>query len=72
MATNKPRVIKNFEKLDDALREAIMAAYPNGITNEIRTYDIGNGRLMSALPYETDEFSYLIKFPVKEEVDFED
>ena len=26
---------------------------------------------MSALPFETEEFSYLIKFPVKEDVDID-
>lgn len=71
MAKSKPRVIKNFEKLDEELRNTIIAAFPNGFTNEIKTFDIGGGRFMSALPFETEEFSYLIKFPVKEDVDLE-
>lgn len=71
MAKSKPRVIKNFEKLDEELRNQILAAFPNGFTSEIKTFDIGGGRFMSALPYETEEFSYLIKFPVKEDVDLE-
>ncbi len=72
MANNKPRVIKNFEKIDDQLRELIAAAYPNGYTAEIKTFDIGGGKFMTALPLETEQFSYLIKFPVKEDIDIDD
>ncbi|MDO4462491.1 MAG: hypothetical protein Q4C30_08375 [Bacteroidia bacterium] len=71
MAKPKPRVIKNFEKLDEAMKEEILALHPD-LKNDIRTYDIGGGRLMSALPYETEEFCYLIKFPAKEEMDIDD
>ncbi len=69
MGKIKPRVIKNYEKLDEKLREEIEAAFPNGFTQEIKTFDIGGGRFMNALPYETDDFCYLIKFPVKEDLD---
>lgn len=72
MAKVKPRVIKNYEKLDEKLRELIAAAYPNGFATEIRTFDIGGGRFMTALPLETEEYSYLIKFPVKEDVDLDE
>lgn len=71
MANPKPKVIKNFEKLDEAMKEEILALHPN-LRDDIRTFDIGGGRLMSALPYETEEFSYLIKFPAKEEMDIDD
>ncbi|MGN0028777.1 MAG: hypothetical protein ACI35Q_03475 [Marinilabiliaceae bacterium] len=63
MAKTKPRVIKNYEKLDEKLREAIAARYPQGYAQEIQTFDIGGGRFMTGLPFETDEFSYIIKFP---------
>ena len=72
MAKSKPRIIKNYEKLDDALREAIAAAYPLGYADKIQTFDIGGGRLMSALPFETEEFSYLIKFPINEDADLDE
>lgn len=71
MANPKPRVIKNFEKLDEAMREEILALHPD-LANDIVTYPIGGGRLMSALPYETEDFFYLIKFPPKEEMDLDD
>ncbi len=72
MTKSKPRIIKNFEKLSDELREEISALYPNGFGAAIQTFDIGGGRFMSALPYETDEYCYLIKFPVKEPEDIDE
>jgi hypothetical protein len=72
MGKVKPRIIKNFEKLDDDFRELIMQAYPNGYANEICMYNVGGGKFMSALPFETEEYSYLIKFPVNENVDLDD
>lgn len=71
MAKIKPRFIKNYEKLDENLREAIAKCYPLGYSSEIKTFDIGGGRFMSALPFETEDAVYLIKFPVAEEIDDE-
>ncbi len=69
MAKPKPRVIKNYEKLDEKLREAIAERFPNGYASEIQTFDIGGGKFMTALPFETDEFYYMIKFPVTEDIE---
>jgi len=69
--STKPRVIKNFEKLDEKMRELLVEKFPAGFQNEIETLDIGGGKFMSALRLETDEFIYLIKFPVKEDVELE-
>ena len=66
MAKSKPRVIKSYEKLDEKLREEIAERFPGGYASEIRTFDIGGGRLMTALPLETEDFYYLIKFPISE------
>lgn len=65
--SSKPRVIKNFEKLDEKMRELIAERFPNGYQSDIETLDVGGGKFMSALRIETDEFIYLIKFPVKED-----
>lgn len=71
MAKTKPRVIKNYEKLDEKLREEIAERYPNGYASEIKTFDIGGGRFMSALPFETEDYYYMIKFPVSEDIEEE-
>ena len=71
MAKTKPRVIKNYEKLDEKLREEIAKRYPNGYASEIKTFDIWGGRFMSALPFETEDYYYMIKFPVSEDIEEE-
>ena len=71
MAKTKPRVIKNFEKIDEKLREEIAKRFPNGYATELQTFDIGGGKFMTALPFETEDFNYLIKFPVTDNVDLE-
>lgn len=68
MAATKPRIIKSYEKIDEKLREAIAARFPLGYASEIQTFDIGNGKFMSALPFETEVANYLIKFPVPEDM----
>ena len=58
---SKPRVIKQYDKLDDDLLEQIKLTYPEGFErNLIRFTDI-NGSLSSALPFETEEKYYLIR-----------
>ena len=67
MVKQKPRVIKSYEKIDEKLREAIAERYPLGYTSEIQMYDVGGGKFMAALPFETDDYYYLIKFPISED-----
>ena len=61
MAQNKPRVIKDFEKLDVALQEQIKLLYPKGFTDHLITFNNREGKLVSALPFETDDYYYLVK-----------
>ena len=66
MTPNKPRVIKDFEKLDTELQEQIKLLYPKGFTDSLITFTNKEGRLVSALPFETDEKYYLIKMTAYE------
>ena len=59
--TTKPRVIKNYEKLDDGILEQIKLAYPEGFAGNLIRFTDVNGSLTSALPFETDEKYYLIR-----------
>ena len=68
MAKSKPRIIKSFEKIDEKLREEIAKRYPEGYANEIQMFDIGGGKFMNALPLETEDYYYMIKFPVTEDI----
>ena len=58
---SKPRVIKNYEKVDEVLLEQIKLAYPNGFAGNLIRFTDVNGGLSSALPFETEEKYYLIR-----------
>jgi hypothetical protein len=77
MTPNKPRVIKDFEKLDPAVQEMIREAYPSGYGTALISITNKDGMLISALPFETVDKYYLVKMPVREakvvdEDDFDD
>lgn len=65
---NKPRVIKDFEKLDSNIQEQIKLAYPNGFYDFLITYTDRTGKLVSALPFETDEKYYLVRMTYSEAI----
>ena len=58
---SKPRVIKDFEKLDESIQEQITLQYPYGFEKNLVTFKNMEGKLTSALPFETDERYYLIR-----------
>jgi len=72
MTTNKPRVIKNYEKLDDAVLEQIKLNYPEGFAGNLIRFTDVNGRLTSALPFETEEKYYLIRMTKTEALEIID
>ena len=77
MSQNKPRIIKDFEKLDPAVQALIRETYPSGYGSALITITNKDGLLISALPFETDDKYYLVKMPVREskfvdEEDFEE
>ncbi len=66
MTAGKPRVIKDYEKLDDAIKEQIKLVYPEGFSQHLITFPNKDGLLVSALPFETDEKYYLVRMTVEE------
>ena len=66
MIQNKPRIIKDFEKLDVSLQEQIKLLYPKGFSENLITFNNREGKLVSALPFETDDHYYLIKMTAYE------
>lgn len=58
---SKPRVIKNYEKLDEEVLEQIKLSYPEGFSGNLIRFTDVDGRLTSALPFETEEKYYLIR-----------
>ena len=66
MTVNKPRVIKDYEKLTDAIKEQIKLVHPEGFSQYLITFPNKEGLLVSALPFETDDKYYLIRMTVEE------
>lgn len=67
--SNKPRVIKDYEKLDEAIKEQIKLVYPYGFSQNLITFTNKDGMLVSALPFETDEKYYLVRMTTQEAID---
>ena len=68
----KRKVIKDYKTLPEDIREAIREKYPQGYINDVVTFFDKEKQLISALPYETEEISYLIKMPSSMHLDEEE
>jgi len=66
---SKPRVVKDFEKLDVDIQEQIKLAYPFGFERKLIKFTNAEGKLVSALPFETEEKHYLIRMTLQEAKD---
>ncbi|WP_372776526.1 hypothetical protein [Mangrovibacterium sp.] len=66
---SKPRVIKDYEKLDEEIKEQIKLEYPNGFSQNLITFTNKDGMLVSALPFETEEKYYLVRMTTQEAID---
>lgn len=64
MSSNKPRVIKDYEKLDPAIQEQIKLEYPLGFSRHLIYFTNKDGHKVSALPYETDDKYYLVRMTI--------
>ena len=67
--SNKPRVIKDYEKLDEDIKEQIKLVYPSGFSQHLISFTNKDGLLVSALPFETDEKYYLVRMTTQEAID---
>ncbi|AWV97026.1 hypothetical protein [Arcticibacterium luteifluviistationis] len=63
--TSKPRVIKDFDKLDENIQEQIKLSYPFGFADHLIRFTNKDGAYVSALPFETDERYYLVRMTVE-------
>ena len=59
----KKKVIKDFKSLPPGIKEQIRLSYPQGFMNHMISFFDKDKQLVSALPYETEDISYLIKMP---------
>jgi hypothetical protein len=66
MSGDKIRVIKDYEKLDLDIQEQIKLVYPYGFRQYLISFTNKEGKLVSALPFETDDKYYLVRMTLKE------
>ena len=64
--TNKPRVIKDYDKLDKEVKDLIKETYPQGFAEKLIQYPNKDGLLISALPFETEDKMYLVRINTDE------
>ncbi|MDA3818770.1 MAG: hypothetical protein PF486_15420 [Prolixibacteraceae bacterium] len=62
----KPRIIKDFEKLDPQIQEQIKLVYPTGFFEHLISYTDKEGNERFALPFETDEKYYMVRMSIAE------
>ena len=63
---SKPRIVKDFDKLPKELQAQIKADYPNGFSHKLISYTTPKGEKVMALPFDTDELSYLVRVTILE------
>ncbi|MBA4408049.1 MAG: hypothetical protein Q8S54_02515 [Bacteroidota bacterium] len=66
MNPNKPKVIKDYDKLDPEIQEKIKLEYPSGYSENLIYFNNKEGKRVSALPFETDDKYYLVRMTVYE------
>lgn len=70
--SNKPRVVKDYDKLEEVIQEQIKLQYPYGFDRDLITFKNAQGKFVSALPFETDEKYYLIRMTRSEALEIMD
>lgn len=63
---SKPRVVKDYDKLDASVKEMIKLNYPFGFEENLVSFMNAEGKKVSALPFETDDKYYLVRMTVAE------
>ena len=64
VSPTKPRVAKDYDKLDEAVREQIKLAYPYGFERHLIKFKNKDGVNVSALPFEAEDKYYLVRMTV--------
>jgi len=63
---NKPRIVKDYEKLSEDIIEQIKLFYPYGFEKKLISFKNKEGKFVSALPFETDDYYYLARMTKSE------
>lgn len=75
----KPRVIKDYEKLPKEIQQQVKKTYPFGFEKELILFKNIKNKYVSALPFEGEEFYYLIRMTkqkaqqiINDDIDYDD
>ncbi len=75
----KPRIVKDFVNLKEEVLFQIKLEYPRGFDEKLIQYKNKDGKFVTALPFETDEYYYLVRMTkaqaqtiVEEDEDYDD
>ena len=63
---NKPRLVKDFDKLGEEILVQIKLEYPYGFEDKLILFKNKEGKFVSALPFETEEYYFLIRMTADE------
>jgi len=58
---NKPKIVKDYDKLTETVQEQIKLHYLRGFQQNLITFKNAQGKFISALPFETDDHYYLVR-----------
>lgn len=63
---SKPRVVKDYDKLDPSVQEQIKLNYPYGFEQHLIQFTNKEGKRVSALPFEAEDKYYLVRMTTLE------
>ena len=63
---SKPRIVKDYVKLPVEIKDKLKIQYPYGFQKKLILFKNASGKFVSALPYETDDFYYLVRMTSEE------
>lgn len=66
MSSSKPRVVKDYAKLDKLVKQQIKLNYPEGFEDNLIKFKNKDGNTVSALPFETEDHYYLIRMTISQ------
>lgn len=63
---SKKRIIKDYDALPEEIIRQVKMAYPTGFVAHLVQYTNQEGKIVSALPFETEDTYYLIRMTAQE------
>lgn len=62
----KKRIVKDYDDLPEEVISKVKMEYPEGFSQNLVTYTNSEGKIVSALPFDTEDTYYLIRMTEEE------